>query len=163
MTSTLQENFVKRAIQVSRESVTHGNQSFGAILVDSEGHELLSAENTELTYGFLGHAEMNLMRKVIENNIPEEKLKSCTIYTSTEPCLMCTGAIFRSKVGNVVYACSSERMSEIINSGKILTGTKKSFKDLVTSYQRNINIIGPILEDEASEVHVQFQALRKKQ
>ena len=98
---------------------------------------------------------------------------------------MCTGAIFRSRVGNVVYACSSARMSssrgcnvstisahflseerkmsEIINSGKISSGSKMTTRDLVKSYQRNINIIGPILEDEASEVHVQFQALRKKQ
>lgn len=35
-------------------------------------------------------------------------LDECTLYTTVEPCMMCTGAIIQSRVKKVVYGCKNE-------------------------------------------------------
>ena len=51
-----------------------------------------------------GHAETNLVRLAGPLAAREGiDLSTCTLYTSTEPCAMCAGAIYWSGIGRVVY------------------------------------------------------------
>ena len=104
-----------RAIALARQSREQGNHPFGSLLVDSSGRVLLEAENTVVTgRDVTGHAELNLVRDACAKFGPEF-LRSCTLYTSTEPCAMCSGAIYWSGVGRVVYALGSDTLEAIVN------------------------------------------------
>ena len=139
------------AIEVAQRAREHGNHPFGAILVNENGQVLLQAENTVITDSdCTGHAETNLMR-LASQHFPTEKLAACTLYTSTEPCAMCSGAIYWSGVGAVVYACSAPRMAEFAGIGLEIRS-----REVFASGTRKVTLVGPVLEDEAIAVHASY-------
>ena len=74
----------------------------------------LTAENTVNTaHDATGHAETNLVRLASQQFAPEE-LAKFTLYTSTEPCAMCAGAIHWSRIGRVVFALSEVDLYDIV-------------------------------------------------
>jgi len=79
------ERFLRRAFEVARRAVEHGNMPFGAILVDRDGIVVLEAENLSLTeHDPTAHAETTLMREAGRRFDPDY-LAGCTMYTSAEP------------------------------------------------------------------------------
>jgi tRNA(Arg) A34 adenosine deaminase TadA len=87
------------AIALAWRAHEHGNHPFGAVLVDDHNQVVLQAENTVVTErDCTGHAETNLMRQASQRFSPEQ-LATYTLYTSTEPCAMCAGAIHWGKAG----------------------------------------------------------------
>ena len=144
------------AIDIARQARQHGNHPFGALLVDKENKVLLQAENTVVTgHDCTGHAETNLMRLATQHYSSEE-LESCTLYTSTEPCAMCAGAIHWGNVRNVVYALSEVDLYELIGPSPehLLLPCRKVF----ARSQRTVQVDGPALEldVEARAVHEGF-------
>jgi tRNA(Arg) A34 adenosine deaminase TadA len=97
---------LRTAISVAGLAREHGNHPFGAVLVDEHNHVLFQSENTVTTgRDATGHAETNLGRLATQHYSPEQ-LERCTLYSSTEPCAMCSGAIYWSQMGRPVYALS---------------------------------------------------------
>jgi tRNA(Arg) A34 adenosine deaminase TadA len=145
---------LRLAIDVARHARKHGNHPFGAVLADEQGNVLLEAENTVTAANdCTGHAELNLMR-LASRQFSAEALSHCTLYSSTEPCPMCAGAIFWGGVGHVVYALSEEGLYTLIGDSphKLLL----SCRDVFARGGRPIEVLGPMLEDEARQVHEGF-------
>jgi tRNA(Arg) A34 adenosine deaminase TadA len=147
---------LRMAIEVARGARAHGNHPFGAILVDENDHVLLEAENSVVTgKDCTGHAETNLMR-LASQNYPPDKLAKCTLYTSTEPCAMCAGAIYWGNVQRVVYALSEVGLYEIIGPSpdQLLLPSREVF----AHSQRQVEVEGPAMEldTEARAVHAGF-------
>jgi len=145
---------LRLAIDVARRAREHGNHPFGAVLADEHGNVLLEAENMVITANdCTGHAELNLMR-LASQQFSAEALSRCTLYSSTEPCPMCAGSIFWGGVGRVVYALSEDGLY-------VLTGDSPhklllSCRDVFACGGRPIEVLGPMLEDEARQVHEGF-------
>lgn len=60
--------FLRRAIEVSKNARAHGNTPFGAILVDGDGNILMEQENIEITERIsTGHAEATLAAVLLMN------------------------------------------------------------------------------------------------
>ncbi len=143
--------FIREAIALSQAAVDHGNEPFGAVLV-KDGKVILRAENTIFTESDpTGHAETNLVR-LAGAEYTAEFLKDCTLYTSTEPCAMCAGAIYWSGIGRMIYACSEKRLKEIIGGGGLNLPSREVFE----RGARAVEVIGPVLEDEAVAVHLKY-------
>ncbi|HEY45390.1 MAG: hypothetical protein AMJ88_15265 [Anaerolineae bacterium SM23_ 63] len=147
--------FLRASFDVARNARKNGNHPFGALLVDEHGRIVMEAENTVITAkDCTGHAETNLMREA-SSKYDSDFLANCTIYTSTEPCPMCAGAIFWSNVRRVVYGLSEESLYEIAGRGseEVLF---LSCREIFERGKKLIEVIGPLLEDEAREVHMGF-------
>ena len=147
--------FIRAAIDVARKAREKGNHPFGAVLVDEQGHILMEAENTVVTEkDCTGHAEANLMRQA-SKEYDADFLAKCTIYSSTEPCPMCAGAIFWGNVRRIVYGLSEEGLYEMIDEDaeEVLF---LPCREIFGKGQKPIEVIGPILEEEARNVHVGF-------
>ena len=147
--------YMQIAIEVARKARDKGNQPFGSILVSQEGEILLTAENTvETERDITGHAELNLIRSASYEFDPEY-LSSCSIYTSTEPCPMCSGAIFWGNVRHIVFGLSERSLNGIIGEN-----TEEAIslpcRDIFDKGRKTIQVIGPVLEEEALEVHKDF-------
>jgi tRNA(Arg) A34 adenosine deaminase TadA len=148
------DDLLRRAIEIAANARAHGNHPFGALLADADGQILLEAENTVNTaQDCTGHAETNLMRLASQKYSIEE-LKDCTLYTSTEPCPMCAGAIFWGDVGRVVYALSEEGLYEI--TGATPYELALPCREVFERGTHPVDVIGPMLEGEAREVHLGF-------
>ena len=111
---TNDEKFMKEAIALSRSAVEHGNEPFGAVLV-KDGEIVYSNENqiysaNDPTF----HAEAGLVRGFCsETGITD--LSDYTLYSSCEPCFMCSGALVWMKLGRLVYAASDIDLGEMLH------------------------------------------------
>lgn len=150
------------AIDIAGRARENGNHPFGALLADEAGNILLEAENTVVTgrdgagKDCTGHAETNLMRMASRQYNPEF-LARCTLYTSTEPCPMCSGAIFWGNVRRVVYGLSQEGLYEMIGADDE-EALPLPCRDVFFRGRKPIEVIGPLLEEEARQVHEGFWA-----
>ena len=135
------ERHLLAAIELARRSREKGNHPFGSLLVDAAGRVLIDAENTAVAGGdWLGHAELNLVRDACAKFGPEF-LSSCTLYTSTEPCAMCSGAIYWSGVGRVVYALGSDTLEAIVNDEKGDATLALRCRELFARGRRTVEVV----------------------
>jgi tRNA(Arg) A34 adenosine deaminase TadA len=117
--TAIDEKLIRLTLKIAQSAVEHGNHPFGALLADKSGKVVLEAENRVTTgKDFTAHAETELIRKA-GSEIPSEILKDLTLYTSTEPCVMCSGAICWSGLKRVVYGCPETTLQ--IYAGKYLS------------------------------------------
>lgn len=148
--------FIRRSLEVAARARRQGNHPFGALLVGPDGEILLEAENTVVTSGDVtAHAETNLVRLASQQYASEE-LAGCTLYTSTEPCAMCAGAIFWSNIRQVVYGLSAERLYALIGEGTTDAVLHLGCREVMARGLREIAVVGPFLEEEAEQVHLGF-------
>lgn len=149
------EYYLRKTIEVSRRSREHGNTPFGAILVDKDGNILLEQENIEIdTRKCTGHAETALAEKA-STMYSKDFLWTCTLYTSAEPCAMCSGAIYWANIGRVVYAMTEKRLLELTGSNEQNPTFDLPCRNIFSHGQKAIEVIGPFpeLEAEAAAVH----------
>ena len=147
-----------RAIALAAAAREHGNHPFGSLLVDGDANIVLEAENTVVTgRDCTAHAELNLVRAAVSQFEPEH-LAACTLYTSTEPCAMCAGAIFWSGIGRVVFALSSATLGELVDDPTGAWTLAVSCRDVFEHGGRAVDVQGPLIEDQARLVHEGFWA-----
>lgn len=136
-----------QAIALSHSARAHGNEPYGAVLVDADGRVLLHAENTQVTdRDFTAHAETNLLREAMRRFGPET-LAGCTLYASGEPCPMCASAIYRSNVRRVVFALDSATMAAL--EGPEADRLKLTCRDVLAHGTHPVEVLGPALQDNA--------------
>ena len=159
-TATRDERLLRRAIELSAGAVAKGNMAFGALLADPDGTVLLEAENTTFTeQNPLRHAENNLVDKAIGTLTPEQ-IATATLYTSCEPCAMCSGAIYWAGVNRVVYAMSEHHLVDITGINEDCPAMRGvGCRTIFETGQRRIEVIGPLLVEEACAVqHTYFDS-----
>ncbi len=106
------EDFMRQAIELSRLAVEHGNEPFGAVLV-KDGEVVFTNENQIYTrHDPTFHAEAGLIREFCAKTGITD-LREYTMYSSCEPCFMCSGAMVWVKLGRLVYAASDEDLGHI--------------------------------------------------
>lgn len=104
------ERHLRRAIELAVEGRAGGEAPFGSLLVGADGTVLAQDHNTVTSdEDITAHPELKLARWAARELAPGEALGT-TMYTSCQPCAMCTGAIDRSGLGRVVYALSVEQL-----------------------------------------------------
>ncbi len=111
-----------RSIELARLSDEHGNHPFGCVIT-AGGQLLVESENTVLTdLDPTGHAEIAAIRKacLARGNFD---LSDCSLYTSCEPCWMCSTAIRRTGIARVVFALTSPTRSGGYSSQYQILGT----------------------------------------
>jgi tRNA(Arg) A34 adenosine deaminase TadA len=149
-------SFLAKAFEVAQRSIDKGNLPFGCILTGPDGNVLLEGENTVVTdEDAIAHCEINLVHK-IRGQYPVELLQQCTLYATTEPCPMCTGAIFWSGIGTVVYALSKEAFHAIAGTEDLAHILNMKAAELLDRGGRQVNIIGPVMEEEATVIYKQW-------
>ena len=109
------EGFMAEAIRLSRLAVEHGNEPFGAVLV-KDGEIVFSNENQIYTkHDPTFHGEAGLIRRFCaETGITD--LRDYTMYSSCEPCFMCSGALVWVKLGRLVYGASNDDLENILGN-----------------------------------------------
>ena len=136
-------DYLRLANQEAKTARAGGNTPFGAILVDDvTGEVLMRQGNAEGdTHDATAHAEFVLTSRA-SRTYSKEKLWKCTLYTTCEPCPMCTGGIYWANIGRIVYGISEAR--------------------LLAAGQKAIRLEGPVLEMETEIVAVHEGFWNKK-
>lgn len=113
MITEADQTLLRRAIAIAAHAVTLGDAPYGSLLADGDGTVLTEAHNTvKRDNDISAHPELKLARWAAQN-LPPETAARTTMYTSCQPCGMCTGAIARSGLGRVVYALATAQLGEL--------------------------------------------------
>ncbi len=148
------------AARIATESRAGGNHPFGAILADKDGNILLEQENEVVTeHNDCGHAETALLIRA-SKKYERDFLAGCTLYTTIEPCAMCTGALYWTNVGRLVYALSEEDLLSLTGSNEENPTLALPSRHVIDKGQKNIIVVGPIddkdLCDRIAKDHLGF-------
>lgn len=108
------EAFLRRAIALADTARAAGDPPYGSLLVDAGGNVLAESHNTTVTEGDItAHPELKLARWAARE-LAAATAATTTMYTSCQPCGMCTGAIERSGLGRVVFALATEQLVSLV-------------------------------------------------
>lgn len=94
--------FMKQAMKEAEKACKKDEVPIGAVLV-KDGKVISRGHNTRETKQIsTHHAEINCIEKACKK-IGTWRLEDCTLYVTLEPCPMCAGAIFQSRIKKVVF------------------------------------------------------------
>lgn len=150
--------YLKEALEVSKVSKEKGNTPFGAVLVDAAGKVVLRQGNAEGdSHDATAHAELTLASRA-SRMFDKKYLWECTLYTTVEPCPMCTGGIYWANIGTIVYGVSEKKLLELTGSDEKNPTFDMGAEKVIAAGQKDIRVIGPIpeMEEEIVEVHKGF-------
>ena len=137
---------LRQALDLAREAAARGDHPFGALLA-RQGRVVLRARNTvHSERDCTRRAELNLVSRACRELAPW--LDGHTLYTSTEPCAMCAGAIYWAGVSRVVYACPAEALDRVAGPGLALP-----CREVFARGDRPVEVVGPLLQQEAVALH----------
>ncbi|MFM0730077.1 nucleoside deaminase [Paraburkholderia sediminicola] len=148
---------LRAAIELADESRRNGRHPFAAIVADEHGNLVASAGNNSMPPEGdpTQHAELVAAAKAARLLTPAQ-LAKCTLYTSAEPCCMCAGAIYWCNIGRVVYALSEHRLLGLTGDHAENPTFSLPCREVFVRGQRHVEVVGPLLEDEAAGSHLGF-------
>jgi len=149
------EALLRRCIEISWEARRSGNTPFGALLAGPDGTVLLEQGNIELTQRLCtGHAETALMAAASQK-FDRSFLWDCSLYTTVEPCAMCTGAVYWGNVGRIVYALDEHRLAELTGDSEVNPTLTLPCREVLDRGRKAITVEGPFpgLETSVVEAH----------
>ena len=97
------EEFMRKAIELSVNSVKKGGGPFGAVIVRNGEIIAEASNNVTVDNDPTAHAEVSAIRNACRK-LGTFDLTGCEIYTSCEPCPMCLGAIYWAHLDKIYYA-----------------------------------------------------------
>ena len=113
------ERHLRRAVELATEARAAGDMPFGSLLVGPAGDVLAEDRNTVVTErDITAHPELKLALWAARH-LDAAAARETTMYTSCQPCPMCSGAIARSGLGRVVFALSGEQLAELRPPGAV--------------------------------------------
>ncbi|WP_280269160.1 deaminase [Nocardia wallacei] len=122
----------------------------------AEGGLLRHAQNRDVPGRFAtGNPQPTLGRAAPAAHDPDF-LRDCTLYTSTEPCAMCSGAIYWSGIGRVVYALGEDQLLALTGADPENPTMALPCRQVFAAGQRLLPVVGPIELPEARAVHDGF-------
>jgi len=131
------EYFMKEALKEAQKAYDEDEVPIGAVVVSSNRIIARAHNMTEALNDATAHAEM-LAITAAENFLSSKYLNNCSLYVTLEPCVMCAGASYWSRLAKVVYGASDQRY-----------GYKKAGNKL---FHPKTEIISGIMEQETGEL-----------
>jgi len=151
------EALLRQSFAVAQRAREGGDHPFGSLLADKNGKVLREQGNGYSSEGNdrTAHAE-KLLASWAAKNMSLEELRECTLYTSAEPCAMCSGSIYWAGIGRVVFGQTEHDL-------KIQTGAHEENPTLdlpchivFGAGQRPTEIVGPLLAEESAQLQADY-------
>lgn len=113
------EEYLRAAIILASEARQAGDQPYGALLVAADGTVLAKDRNTVVAErDITAHPELKLARWAARE-LSVTAARTTTMYTSCQPCTMCTNAIARANLARVVYALAGDQLHDLKPPGSV--------------------------------------------
>jgi tRNA(adenine34) deaminase len=100
--------FMKEALKEARKAFDLDEVPVGSVIVCNDLIIARGYNLSERLQDATAHAEMQALTSA-SNHLGTKFLEDCTLYVTIEPCIMCAGAMFWSRVGKLVYGAPDEK------------------------------------------------------
>ena len=137
------EHYMKLALAEAQKAFDKGEVPIGAIIVMQDKIIAKGYNQVELMNDSTAHAEIIALTTAY-NYLGSKYLPEATLYVTIEPCLMCSGALYWSKIGRIVFGAPDEK-----NSYRRVAGNNNPFHPKTA-------IVGGVLEEECSQLMKDF-------
>jgi tRNA(Arg) A34 adenosine deaminase TadA len=145
--------FMARAYELARYATTHGGAPFGALLV-KDGKILAEFSNCDRATGDVTkHAETGLI-SAFSPKIDRATFAKATLYTSSEPCTMCCGAIRFAGIGRVVFGTQEASFEEVM--GVSDSDNPLRSREIFARTAPKTQVLGPLMETEGLKIHEEY-------
>jgi len=145
---------LRRTFALAQDARARGGAPYGALIADAAGAVVAQHGNTSDVDGGdpTDHAETVSLREAWRV-LGDDGINRATLYASTEPCTMCAGAAYWTGIGRVVYGMSNRRLFDFTGDDPQRASFALPCRDVLQHGWRPIEVIGPLLEDEAAQAH----------
>ena len=138
--------FMRQALEEARLAFEEGEIPIGAVVV-CRGQIIARAHNeVERLKDPTAHAELLAITAATEY-MGGKFLSDCQLYVTVEPCVMCAGALFWARLGEIIYGAGEEKF-----------GYRHYAPDI---FPRRAKVRGGVLSEEAAELMRSFFARRR--
>ncbi len=150
------KDYVLKAIEISKESVTVGGYPAGAVIVQNNEIVGTGLSNGKQLCDPTSHAETDAIRKA-GLKLEKRNMDDVVLYTSLEPCVMCFTSSFWAYIPRIVFACSRDRVSSDYYEGN------HNIFELNKVGRRKIDLVHfDELEDRALQVITEWEKTLNK-
>ena len=137
------EYFMQQALREAEKAFVEEEIPIGAVIVINQKIIARAYNMTEQLNDSTAHAEILALTSAY-NFLGSKYLPDATLYVTVEPCLMCAGAMYWSKLARVVWGADDEK-----NGHKRITGTNWPF------HQKSEIVYG-VLKEECGQLMKDF-------
>jgi len=142
MSNWVNLDHMKLALELAVASKSRGEFPFGAVITQN-GQVLAAAENGEHRKGDVtAHAELMALSEA-SWKLARRDLSDCIIYSSAEPCPMCSAAIFQSNIPRVAFGLYRDDLPHLFRRRKI------RIAQLAEDWDYRPEVVGGIWREEA--------------
>ena len=122
------EEYMKLAFKEAQKAFSKDEVPVGAIVVMNDTVIAKAYNQVELLNDSTAHAEILALTTAF-NSLGSKYLPDATLYVTVEPCLMCSGALYWSKIGRIVFGAYDDK-----NGYRKTTGSNNPFhpKTIIT-------------------------------
>lgn len=138
--------YMKIALKEAKKASSQNEVPIGCIIVKNNKIIAKAHNKKEKTKKITDHAEILAINKACKK-LKTWHLNDCIMYTTVEPCLMCSGAIIQSHINIIYCAAKNEKFGELNNINK---------------YLKKMTINYGILEKESIELLQKFFIKKRK-
>ena len=142
------ESFMKIALQEAQKAFDANEVPIGALVVLDNKIIARAHNQVELLNDSTAHAEILALTTAF-NGLGTKYLPEAILYVTVEPCLMCSGALYWSKIGQIVFGAYDDK-----NSYRKYTGTTNPFHP-------KTKITGGICADACADLMKTFFLLKR--
>ena len=110
----MDEKYMTLAINKADEALKNREVPVGCVIIYDNMVIASGCNDVNATKNATRHAEMIAIEQVYDWCKQQQKectnvFKDCTLYVTTEPCIMCAGAAFWTQIERIVYAASDNK------------------------------------------------------
>jgi len=133
----MKKEFVKKIYDLAKRSYNIDEIPVGAIVVRNNEIIGMGINSRECENSVIGHAEINAIQAACEV-VGDWRLDDCEMYVTLLPCMMCSGAIFESRIKKVYYLC--DRTNVCFDAAKYINVEKIVDKELEEKYLKMLQL-----------------------
>ena len=140
--------WMRQAIEQAKQAANQNEIPIGAVLVDLESGELLSAGYNQPISSSdpTAHAEIVALRQA-SNRRKNYRLAATALYVTVEPCTMCVGALMHARISLLVFGAREPKAGVVVSQKQLL---EESF------YNHRLNYLEGIMAEECGTLLTDF-------
>ncbi|PVD49703.1 tRNA-specific adenosine deaminase [Terrimonas sp.] len=115
------EYYMQQALKEARQAFDEGEIPIGAVIVQGSAIIARGHNQVEKLNDSTAHAEIIALTSAF-NYLGSKYLPEATLYVTIEPCIMCAGALYWSKISKIVFGADDEKNGSISKPPYITQG-----------------------------------------